>query len=223
MSASITVQGFVATPPSFKIVGNNLAVSNFRLGSSTRRLNTSTGVWETTNTSWYSVSCFRELAINAFASLKKGDPIIVNGQLKVSEWSAGDKSGLDVEITADGIGHDLRWGKATGFARTPSKRGGAHDGEQQAPGEEFPSEPEGFTAAAVAYAPEAAPASGVADWMPNLSLGSATTADAGQPTAYGLIADAATGELGGGGTAELDDLDDLEEDEDEDAAARIPF
>lgn len=129
MNASITVKGFVATQPKFVIVGENLAITSFRLGASTRRFNTASNQWETTNTSWYSVSCFRDLASNAFASLNKGDPVIVHGMLKVSEWSAGDKSGLDVEITAEAIGHDLRWGKAKGFARTPARGGGQHDGE----------------------------------------------------------------------------------------------
>ncbi|MFC4242838.1 single-stranded DNA-binding protein [Gryllotalpicola reticulitermitis] len=132
MNASVTVKGFIATQPKFVIVGDNLAISSFRLGVSNRRFNAEINQWETTNTSWYSVSCFRDLASNAYASLNKGDPVIVQGMLKVSEWSAGDKSGLDVEITAEAIGHDLRWGKATGFARTPSKRSGQgpeRDGE----------------------------------------------------------------------------------------------
>ena len=128
MSASVTVKGFVATQPKFVIVGENLAITSFRLGASTRRFNTTSNQWQTTNTSWYSVSCFRDLATNAFASLNKGDPVIVQGMLKVSEWTAGDKSGLDVEISAESVGHDLRWGKATGFARSTSKRG-QHDDE----------------------------------------------------------------------------------------------
>lgn len=130
MTAAVTVKGFVATQPKLVIVGDNLAITSFRLGASTRRFNPSNSQWETTNTSWYSVSCFRDLATNAFGSLNKGDPVLITGMLKVSEWSAGDKSGLDVEITADAVGHDLRWGKATGFARTPSKRGGARDGDR---------------------------------------------------------------------------------------------
>ena len=182
MSATITVQGFVATPPSFKVVGNNLSVSNFRVGSSTRRLNAQTGEWETTNTSWYSIACFRELAINAYASLKKGDPVVVTGQLKVSEWSAGDKSGLDVEITADAIGHDLRWGKDSGFERTPSKsRGGANDGAPEAPAAEFP----------------ALSAPPVGDWGSGLTYGSSITSDAGGPTAFDRGIDASTGEVTG--------------------------
>jgi len=218
MSASITVQGFVATPPSFKIVGDNLAVSNFRLGSSTRRLNAQTGVWETTNTSWYSISCFRDLAINAFASLKKGDPVVLTGQLKVAEWSAGDKSGLDVEITAEAIGHDLRWGKDSGFERTPSKsRGGARDGAEQP---EQPVFPDG---AALSAAEPAAALAGAArsggDWGSGL-YASSLTSDSGGPTAFDRGIDAATGEVRGEETALLDGI---RVDEDDVEGERVPF
>jgi len=170
MSASVTVKGFVATQPKLVIVGENLAIASFRLGASTRRFNSTSNQWETTNTSWYSVSCFRELATNAFASLNKGDPVLVHGMLKVSEWTAGDKSGLDVEISADAIGHDLRWGKATGFARTPSKRGGQHEGDREEefdqPGE-LPASPQ-------------APGELWAD--PAGSFAAAQVTDAGEPT-----------------------------------------
>lgn len=183
MSASVTVKGFVATQPKFVIVGENLAISSFRLGASTRRFNSTTNQWETTNTSWYSVSCFRDLAANAFASLNKGDPVIVQGVLKVSEWTAGDKSGLDVEITADAIGHDLRWGKAVGFARTPSKRGGQNDGDRE---EEFEQAGE----------PPALPPAAASVWTnPVDSFSTAVISDAGAPTGSALELDDAPTQL----------------------------
>lgn len=177
MSASVTVKGFVATQPKFVIVGDNLAITSFRLGASTRRFNPANSQWETTNTSWFSISCFRDLATNAFASLNKGDPVIVSGVLKVSEWAAGNKSGLDVEITADGIGHDLRWGKATGFARAASKRGGQHDGDRDEETEQ--------------QAPPPLPATASVWNNPAESFAQATVADAGEPITPPLLADAA--------------------------------
>ncbi|HEY0248363.1 MAG TPA: single-stranded DNA-binding protein [Gryllotalpicola sp.] len=186
MSASITVKGFVATQPKFVIVGQNLAIANFRLGSSDRRFNTTTGRWETAGVSWYSVACFRDLASNAFASLNKGDPVIVSGRLKVSEWSAGDKSGLDVEIEADAVGHDLRWGKAMGFARTTARAAGGRDGEPHGTDDDqTPPDPDAESAA-----------SGWAD--PAAAIASATTEDAGEPTAFELVGidiDEETGEV----------------------------
>jgi single-strand DNA-binding protein len=171
MSSTITVRGFVATQPKFVIV-NGLSISSFRLGSSERRFNRSTGAWENGPTSWYSVSCFRELATNAFASVNKGDPVIVTGRLKVSEWSAGDKSGLDVEIEADALGHDFRWGKAVGFAKNNGKPAGGRNDGADAPELE-----------------EQLPPDDRAD-------GASRVMDAGEPSALGLLdLDEATGEV----------------------------
>ncbi|GAA4156539.1 hypothetical protein GCM10022286_06930 [Gryllotalpicola daejeonensis] len=179
MSSSITVRGFAATQPKFVIV-NGLSISSFRLGSSERRFNRATGAWENGPTSWFSISCFRELATNAFASINKGDPIIVTGRLKVSEWSAGDKSGLDVEIEADGIGHDFRWGKAVGFAKNNGKpSGGKDDGAQPVEDEQTPPDEQSVGS----------------DWGA-MQLGSATVADAGEPAGLALVEfDDETGEV----------------------------
>jgi single-strand DNA-binding protein len=171
MSSSITVRGFAATQPKFNVVADRFAVSSFRLGSSERRYNRSTGAWENGPTSWYTVSCFRDLASNVYASVNKGDPVIVTGRLKVSEWSAGAKSGVDVEIEADGIGHDFRWGKALGFVRpkAPSK-GGRDDGEERADEEQAPPPDDGLETATEVWP------------VPGMALGSTSVADAGEPT-----------------------------------------
>ena len=183
MSSTITVRGFVATQPKFVIV-NGLSISSFRIGASERRYNRSTASWENGPTSWYSVSCFRELATNAFASINKGDPVIITGRLKVSEWSAGDKSGLDVEIEAEGIGHDFRWGKAVGFAKNNGKStGGRDDGADPSGGEQVPPDEEAEVAASA--------------WgRPGLSVASSSVADAGEPTPFDLVElDEGTGEV----------------------------
>jgi single-strand DNA-binding protein len=183
MSSTITVRGFVATQPKFVIV-NGLNISSFRLGSSERRYNRATASWENGPTSWYSVSCFRELATNAFASVNKGDPVIVTGRLKVSEWSAGDKSGLDVEIEAEGIGHDFRWGKAVGFAKNNGKPSGGRDDGAGAPEEEQAPPDEQAAGAEPAWS------------APGMALGSASVVDAGQPTSFDLVElDDETGEV----------------------------
>ena len=36
--------------------------------------------------------------------------MIINGKLKVRKWEKDDRSGTSVEIEAEAIGHDVRWG-----------------------------------------------------------------------------------------------------------------
>ena len=68
------------------------------------------------HTTWLNVSCWRGLAFNAAASLRKGQPVIVYGTLHVRDWKDGDRSGREVELHAVSVGHDLRRGR-TDFAR----------------------------------------------------------------------------------------------------------
>lgn len=75
------------------------------------------------HTSYYGVTCFRSLALNARATLSKGSRVIVTGRLRVTEWTSGDKRGTSVEIDAHALGPDLTWahGELTrGTASAPS-------------------------------------------------------------------------------------------------------
>ena len=190
MSSTITVRGFVATQPKHVVVAG-LPIASFRLASTDRRFNRSTGQWESGATSWYSVSCFRDLATNVFASVNKGDPVIVNGRLKVTEWSAGDKSGIDVEIEADGVGHDFRWGKSRGFDRPAKPKGGRADGAEANEEEQVPPDDR---ADEQAFMPKAV---GEDAWAnPATAITTATVADAGEPAAFEFVAiDEETGEI----------------------------
>lgn len=117
MSDHITVVGNIATEPEQRRTGAGIAVTSFRVASSQRHFDGKSGTWVDGTTNWYRVSAFRALGENAFASLKKGQRIIVTGKLKLKEWESGGKKGIEVEIDADGLGPDLQWG-TTSFQRT---------------------------------------------------------------------------------------------------------
>jgi len=112
----VTISGNIGNDPTKNQTRGGKPVINFRVGSSHRYLDQRTGEWVDTATNWYAVSAFGTLAENAKASLHCGDAVIVTGRLKVREWEANGKKGIDVEIVADAIGHDLNWG-TSGFAR----------------------------------------------------------------------------------------------------------
>ncbi|MFT4123246.1 MAG: single-stranded DNA-binding protein [Microbacteriaceae bacterium] len=145
MSETITVVGFIATDPRHLVTGEALPITSFRLASTSRRFDRGSSSWVDGETNWFTVNAFRQLALNANASLRKGDRVVVSGRLRVRGWAAGDKSGTAVEIDADAIGHDLVWG-TTAFTRTliASRSGG-------------PVEPEAADVLEAADAPESAP------------------------------------------------------------------
>jgi single-strand DNA-binding protein len=93
-----------------------LAITSFRLASSQRRFDRGQDKWIDGDTNWYTITTFRQLAANSAVSVKKGDRVVVSGRLKIREWEAGEKKGINVDVEADALGHDLSWGTAA-FSR----------------------------------------------------------------------------------------------------------
>lgn len=116
MTEFITVTGLVATTPRHLVTQDALPITSFRLASSTRRFDRGQNRWVDGETNWYTITAFRQLAINSAGSVHKGDRIIVTGKLRVRDWDNGERAGTSVEIEAEGIGHDLTWG-ASVFTR----------------------------------------------------------------------------------------------------------
>ncbi|MFD5225625.1 single-stranded DNA-binding protein [Microbacterium sp. NPDC058342] len=142
---TVTIAGNIGNDPVKNETRGGKPVINFRVATSSGYFDQRTGAWVEGNTNWYAVSAFGYLAEHAKASLRRGDPVIVSGRLRVKEWEANGKKGIDVEIVADAIGHDLNRGTSA-FVRRP-KAGGADQApapasaERGAVGEEIPDEP----------------------------------------------------------------------------------
>ena len=117
MTDTITLTGLVATDPRHIVTSEGLAITSFRLASAQRRYDKAMAKWVDTDTNWYSITCFRQLAINASGSLSKGERVIVTGRLRIRTWDNGERTGMTVDVEADALGHDLLWGTTT-FARS---------------------------------------------------------------------------------------------------------
>lgn len=117
MSEQIHVTGLVATTPRHLVTQDGLPITSFRLACSNRRFDRTQNKWIDGETNWFTVTAFRQLAINSSTSVNKGDRIIAAGKLRVRDWDNGERAGTSVEIEADAMGHDLSWGNST-FTRT---------------------------------------------------------------------------------------------------------
>jgi single-strand DNA-binding protein len=109
----VTLVGFVAREPNLREVKDGRHVTEVRVGTTSRVKDMETGEWRDADTSYYTVNCWRRLADNVRASLRKGDPVVVKGRFKTRSYE--DKTGqlrTVVEITADTVGHDLSQGIA---------------------------------------------------------------------------------------------------------------
>lgn len=154
MSDLITLVGFI-TEPRHIVTSEGLPITSFRLASTQRRFDRASNSWVDGETNWYTVTAFRQLAVNASSSLHKGDRVIVSGRVRVRDWRADEKSGTSVEVDADAIGHDLLWGTSA-FHRTVVSRPVAPTTD----GDEFPSG--AAPDASAATAPEGVAAEGAA-------------------------------------------------------------
>jgi single-strand DNA-binding protein len=109
----VTLWGNIATDPKSMTTAAGVRITKFRLACTASRRDQQTGDFIDGVTSWYSISCWRDLAFNTAASLTKGDPVVVYGKQIVRDWESEDgKKGTDVSIDAISVGHDLRRGQA---------------------------------------------------------------------------------------------------------------
>ena len=137
MSDTITITGLIATTPRHVVTSEGLPITSFRLASSQRRFDKVAEKWVDASTNWYTITTFRQLAINAVPSLSKGDRIVVTGRVRVRDWQTDDRTGTTVEIEAETIGHDLFWGTAQFTRMTgssdPTGFANANDPEPEVP------------------------------------------------------------------------------------------
>jgi len=121
MSDQYSVTGLVATTPRHLVTQDGLPITSFRLAASLRKFDKQLNRWVEAETNWFTITSFRQLAVNTAVSVSKGDRVVVMGRLRVRDWDNGERAGTSVEIEAETIGHDLLWGSST-FVRTVNNR-----------------------------------------------------------------------------------------------------
>ncbi len=141
MTDTITLTGIVATDPKAITTAEGLAITSFRLGSNQRRFDKASEKWVDGETNWYTITTFRQLATNVAVSLHKGERIIVTGKLRLREWQKDEKKGINVDVEAESLGHDLFWGTAA-FSRSAGSTSSAPELGAGTPQATFPTEAE---------------------------------------------------------------------------------
>jgi single-strand DNA-binding protein len=94
----------------------------FRLAVTARYLDREKNTWTDGHTNFFTVWANRQLAVNAGASLNLGDPVVVQGRLKVRTDVREGQNRTSADIDAMAIGHDLSRGTAA-FRRSARAEG----------------------------------------------------------------------------------------------------
>ncbi|HET9382755.1 MAG TPA: single-stranded DNA-binding protein [Streptomyces sp.] len=147
----VCVVGNVATQPVYREAAHresaSAASARFRLAATPRYWDRDRGVWADGHTSFYTVWANRQLAANVAASLSVGEPVVVQGRLRVRSETRDGQSRTWADIDAVAVGHDLARGTAA------FRRSGRPDTPAAAP------EPDPHPAPAAPVAPRPEP-----DW-----------------------------------------------------------
>ena len=83
---SVTLVGNLVHDPRLRTTVSGVDVAGFRVASTARRWDRATGRWSDAGSLFLSVTCWRTLAGNAVASLRKGDPVVVTGRLSTRTY-----------------------------------------------------------------------------------------------------------------------------------------
>jgi len=106
----VTVVGNVATEPETRVTATGVLTTRFRLATTSRRWDAERGAWTDGVTSFYTVRSWRNLAGNVKESVTLGEPLVVQGRLRIREEEKDSRRYLSAEIDAVALGHDLTRG-----------------------------------------------------------------------------------------------------------------
>jgi single-strand DNA-binding protein len=119
--AQFSVSGFVATQPKTGMTRTGTRTLSMRVGWTPRSYDRNTSEWADQPSSFITVQCYKKAAEHGSVCLRRGDPVVVRGTLRVREYV--DQNGVrrsSVEVHADSIGHDLSRGIAV-FSKTQAQ------------------------------------------------------------------------------------------------------
>ncbi len=119
---TITIVGNLTRDPELRFTPSGAAVTTFGVAWNQR-----SGDGEE-KTSFFDVTCWRQLAENAAESLTKGMRVMVYGRLDQRSWETQDgEKRSKVEIVADEVAPSLRWATAQ-VTRNDRSDGGSGGG-----------------------------------------------------------------------------------------------
>jgi single-strand DNA-binding protein len=108
---TVTIIGNVTRDPELRYLTSGTALASFGVAWNNRYKDRNGDQVE--DTSFFDVTCWRDLADNVAESISKGDRVIVYGKLEQRSWETQDgEKRSKVEIVADEVAPSLRWATA---------------------------------------------------------------------------------------------------------------
>ncbi|MGW0589714.1 single-stranded DNA-binding protein [Streptosporangium sp. NPDC002607] len=106
----VTLTGNVAATPRQHTFPDGSRVTSLKIASTSRYFDRENQQWRNGETTYFGVRCFRGLADNVAQSVQLGQPVVVQGRLRIREFTHEGERRFMPEVEANSLGHDLRWG-----------------------------------------------------------------------------------------------------------------
>lgn len=131
----VTLLGRLTSDPELRFTPSGSSVANFTVAVNARKFNKQSNEWESKPTKFWRCEAWNQgrqaLADNASEVLRKGDSVLVYGELETREYTKdGEKRSAD-QVRVESIGKDLRWhtGASEPHRPTTDAWGNADHGE----------------------------------------------------------------------------------------------
>lgn len=113
----VTIIGTLSKDPEQKFIPSGAGVTRITVVTNARKLNRQTNEWEKRPGKFWDAEAWNQgkalLADNVANTLKKGDTVVVYGELETREYTTKDGENRKADqIRIEGIGKDLRWHQA---------------------------------------------------------------------------------------------------------------
>lgn len=135
----ITMIGTLTADPELRFVPSGAAVVNFTVAANARRFDKDANEWVDGDATFLRCNLWRKPAENVAESLRKGQRVIVTGELKQRsyETSEGEKR-TTYELEVAEVGPSLKWATAVVTKASSGKSDGWKAAEEAPPLDEEP-------------------------------------------------------------------------------------
>ncbi|MGN6221667.1 MAG: single-stranded DNA-binding protein [Microbacterium sp.] len=124
----VTIEGNLTGDPEHSASESGNEYARFTVAVNDRRLNDMTGLWEDAGTVFHRVVVFNQQSRNVATSLRKGDSVIVAGDLRFGSYVDKETGNTREtrDIVADNVGASLKFASVA-VERAPKANGPAAD------------------------------------------------------------------------------------------------
>jgi len=120
----LTIEGNLTSDPESGVSEKETDWTRFRVAVNDRRLNEQSWQWEDGETVFHDVVVFGKQARNAAASVRKGDAVLVTGQLRFSTYTDKETGAQreNRQVVADTVAASLKFDEVR-VTRSPKAKG----------------------------------------------------------------------------------------------------